>query len=197
MKTAVALTFAVALAFVSAVASGEQSATVSLEMPAALPAEACSQPAWTNASAVWKGVVDKRPSAEVGTQTQKGKEPIPVLSDPPAAEAFDRALKKLLPACGMKLVEKVSDDALVLSAELREFYVGVEKKLLTGKSEARSSVAFMARKGNRSTSVTVGYEIDSKRVRSGNIKQISKALSELFAETLRQITATQEMRELK
>ena len=197
MKTAATFVVAMALVIFCIEARGEQSASVMLEMPAALPAEACPQPAWTNVSAVWKGVVDKRPSPEVGMQTQKGKEPIPVVSEPPATEAFDGALKKLLPACGMKLVEKGTEETLVLSAELREFYVGVEKKLLTGKSEARSSVAFMARKGNRSTSVTVGYEIDSKKVRSGNIKQISKALSELFVETLRQIPATPEMRELK
>jgi Tfp pilus assembly protein PilO len=38
--------------------------------------------------------------------------------------------------------------------------------------------------------------MESKKIRSGDIKQLKKTLEELFTETLKQIPETQEMREL-
>ena len=144
----------------------------------------------------WKGVADKRESEEVGVQTQKGKEEIPIYSEPPLKEIVDNTLKKLFTSCGMKLNVK-GDDATTLSAEIREFYVGVEKKLLTGKSRAVSSIAFLTRHGQQSSTVVVGFEMESKKIRSGKLKQLEKTLNELFIETIKQIPETKEMRELK
>lgn len=169
---------------------------ISLTVPPTLAEEVCRSPVWNGTAVVWGGVVDRRPSPEVGLQTQQGKEALPVVSSPPLAEVFDRALRGLFAACGMKLLGGGTENAPELSAEIRVFSVGVEKKLLTGKSEAKSSIAFLSRRGNRSSSVTVGFEIDSKKIRSGNTKQLEKTLNDLLTETLRQIPATPEMREL-
>ena len=187
----------IALFVVIPAAQAADAVSISLEMPVGLVQQACPAPVWKNTTVVWEGVTDKRPAPEVGVQTQKNKEPIPVVASPSVDKAFDAALRLLLPACGMTFAEKGNADALRLSAEVREFSTNVEKKLVTGKSEAKASVAFHARQGNRSTSVTVGYEIDGKKVRSGNVKQLTQTINELFAETLKQIPATQEMRDLK
>lgn len=166
--------------------------------PPMLVAELCRTPVWNDLPVIWKGVADRRPDLSVGIQIQNNKEPLPVFADPPLAGLFDSALRELFMGCGMKLVEEGGrNDVMILSAEIREFYVGVEKKLLTGKSEARSSIAFNARKGGQSTNVTVGFEIDAKKIRSGKLKQLQSTLGELFGETLRQIVATPEMRALK
>ena len=191
------LALALLLLTLPAAAGAADTATIALEMPVGLVQQACPARVWKNTAVVWKGVTDKRPAPEVGVQTQKNKAPIPVMAEPPIDKAFDVALRQLLPACGMTFAEKAGANALQLSAEVREFSTSVEKKLVTGKSEARSAIAFQARQGNRSTSVTVGYEMTSKKVRSGDIKQLTQTLNELFAETLKQIPATPEMRELK
>lgn len=178
-------------------ATAQEHATIALSAPAGLVQKACPVPAWKYGAVVWKGVVDKRSTPEVGLQIQKNKEPLPVFSSPPIADAFNLALGELLPACGMTLASAGSADSLTVSAELREFYTGVEKKFFTGKSESRASIVFNARRGNSSSSVTVGCELEAKKVRSGNIKQLEKAVNELFSELLKQIPATPEMAELK
>ena len=196
MKRIAAALFIAAL-IIPAAAAAQETPTIALTAPAGLVQQACPQPVWQNASFVWKGVTDKRTSPELGAQTQKGKDPIPVMASPPIAQAFDATLRDLLPACGMKLSDKGGADAIELSAEIREFYTGVEKKFFTGKSTAKSSIAFHTRQGGRSSSVTVGCELESKKVRSGDIKQLQKTVNELFVETLKQIPATQEMKDLK
>lgn len=173
-----------------------ESASISLSVPANLAATACAVPVWKGTEFRWEGVADARPSPEVGLQTQKGEEPIPILAAPPLDRAFDQALQSLFSSCGMKLDGGGIEGIPTLSAEIREFSAGVDKKLLTGKSQAKSSIAFTSRRGGRSQTVTVGYEIDTKKIRSGSTKQLEKALNELFAETLRQIPATPEMRDL-
>lgn len=171
--------------------------SITLSTPPMLAQDSCKVPIWSDAQFIWKGIIDKRPSPEIGLQTQKGKEPIPVMADPPLSQVLDKSLYEIFTACGMKLAENGPDTMPTLSAEIREFYTGVEKKLLTGKSKAKSSIAFTLRKGGQSTSVTVGFEIDSKKIRSGSTKQLQQTLNELLVETLRQIPATPEMRELK
>jgi len=182
---------------IPALSWAESRATVPLSAPSGLAQKVCPAPAWNYGTVVWKGVVDARSSPEIGLQTQKGKDPIPVYSEPAAAAAFDGALRELLPACGMMLSDSGEPDSLVVTAELREFYTGVEKKLFTGKSTSRSAITFKALQGNRSSSVTVGYEMEAKKVRSGNIKQLQRSANELFIETLKQIPETPEMAELK
>ena len=178
-------------------ANAGESIPLALNAPKNITQDACKVPVWKGLAVFWGGVKDKRQAPEIGVQTQKGKEPIPVISNPPLEELFNTALKDMFASCGMKFVSKDGDSILKLSAEIRDFYVGVEKKLLTGKSEAKSSIAFLTLKENQSSSVTVGYEIESKKIRSGDIKQLQKTLDELFAETIKQIPKTQEMKELK
>lgn len=183
--------------FCSGICFASETVSIPLSVPPDLIQEVCKAPVWTNVTAYWKGVTDKRSQPEIGTQTQKGKEPIPVVADPPLTQTFDSALKNLFETCGMKFANKKGSDTLILSAEIRDFFAGVEKKLVTGKSKATSSIAFLAQRGPQSSSVVVGYEMESKKMRSGNIKQLQKTLEELFAETLRQIPETQEMKDLK
>lgn len=176
------------------------SISLSLGPPPMLVAELCKAPVWNNIPVIWKGVADRRPDLSIGIQIQNNKEPLPVFADPPLAGLFDTALRELFSGCGMKLVEEQFEgrnDALTLEAEIREFYVGVEKKFLTGKSEARSSIVFKDRHGGQSTSVTVGFEMDQKKIRSGKLKQLQATLNELFGETLKQIVANPDMRQLK
>lgn len=197
MKTLIAFASLFVILSVSLDASAEDGVNIALTAPADLVSKACPTPVWKDLSVIWNGVKDKRTSPEVGSQTQKGKEPIPVLSNPPLDQVFASALKNLLGACGMKFVSKDSEGALNLSAELKEFYAGVEKKLITGKSTAKSSIVFATSRGGTSSSVTVGYEMESKKIRSGNIKQLTSTLNDLFTATLKQIPATEEMKELK
>lgn len=179
--------------------SAHAASTVSIQLaaPAGIEKEACPVPIWKNLTASWKGVRDSRSSQEIGLQTQKGKEPIQVISLPALDLVFDASLKNLLTACGMKLTTAENGSTLNLSAEIKEFYAGVEKKLLTGKGVAKSSITFIANRGGTSSSVTVGYEMESKKIRSGDIKQLTKTINDLFAETLKQIPATEEMKDLK
>lgn len=179
------------------IASAEDSPKISLNLPAGFVQSICKSPVWNGTRAIWGGVADKRVSQEVGLQTQKGKDAIPVMSNPPVDKAFDSALKEVFTACGMKFVQGENGDVLNISAEIKDFYTGMQKSLVTGKSEAKSSLAFTMRRGNRSMSVTVGYEIESKKIRSGNIKQLSETISELFRETIRQVTVADEMRDLR
>lgn len=200
MKKTLGLCSVATLLFLAAPAVAAEAVQLPLGPPPMLVAEICRTPVWSGLPVIWKGVADRRPDLSVGVQIQGDKEPLPVFADPPLAGLFDSALRELFRGCGMRLVEEQSEgrgDAIVLSAEIREFYVGVEKRLLTGKSRAQSSIAFAARKGGQSTSVTVGFEIDAKKIRSGKLKQLQGTLNELFAETLKQIVATPEMRELK
>lgn len=188
--------FALCALVLTATAFAEEPQSITFQLPENFISDTCKTPAWNNVSVKWEGVVDKRPNPEVGIQIQSGKEPVPVISSPAIDQVFNKALSDLLPACGMKFVDK-DENITRLSVEIREFFTGVQKKLITGKSESLAAITFVARNGGQYSSATVGYEIESKKIRTGNIKQLQKNLNELFAATLRQVPATQEVREIK
>ena len=171
---------------------------IELTLPPHFAAEVCTARQWQDLPVLWGGTKDMRPSQEIGAQMQKGKEPVMVMSKPPLAEVIDAALKQVLGACGMKFVsEDEEGKALKLSAGIRDFYVGVQKGYVTGKSKASSSIEFTGGRGGSMSTVTVGYETETKKMRSGDIKQLTATLNELFAATLRRAATAPEMREFK
>lgn len=173
-----------------------QEVTVPLTVPADLIPKLCAAPIWSGVTVVWKGVSDDRTDKSVGAQMQKGKEPINVMSDPRIEKVMDSALRDLFTTCGMKLVDK-GDVGTKMTVEVKEFYAGVEKKLLTGKAVAKSMLSFMVDQGVKTTTIDVGADMESKEARKGDIKGLTKALNGLLAETLKQVATTSQMRGIR
>ncbi|MBI4410880.1 MAG: hypothetical protein HY541_00145 [Deltaproteobacteria bacterium] len=175
-----------------------QPPTVSLKIADSFVAQTCAIPVWSNLTVVWKGVKDSRAVATVGKQEKKGEIITEVMADPAVETAFDNALKKLLPACGMKLTEKKDENLPTLSVAVEEFFAGEEKKFLTGKAEAQSRLLITAERSGQTTLTTeIGFQIESKKVRRKNIKQLEATLNELFADTLKQVITSPYLRDLK
>lgn len=166
-----------------------QRVSVALRTPSDFVAKTCPSPVWKGTSVSWKGVTDVREEKEIGKQSKKkGKDLVFVDADPPMATVIDSALKELFPACGLKIVSGSKFD-VEMSGEVSEFYAGVEKKLLTGKGMARSNLLFRLKRpgSNIDQTVEVGYEIESKKIRQKDIRQLEKTLNELLSRTLEQI----------
>lgn len=188
-----------ALLMVSTAVQAEEivRAEVALSVAPDFYVQTCSTPVWKGMTAVWKGVSDDRADKIVGLQTKKGQEPVAVTAMPPVDKAFDAALRTLFESCGMKLTDKGDAAATKITVEVKDFYAGVEKKLVTGKAKAKSLLSFLVDQGVRSNTVEVGMEMESKEARKGDIKALTKALNNLFAETLKQVVVTPLLRDLK
>jgi uncharacterized lipoprotein YajG len=198
MNRALVAVAAVLLAvLVGAPAQAVKKEVVALEVPPGLVQEVCTQPVWSGVTAVWRGVTDARPDKAIGMQTKKGKEAIEVFASPSLESVLDKALRQIFTACGMKLVQTPGGEQLRLAVEIKQFYAGVEKKLVTGKAKATSMLTFTADKGIQTKTIDIGNDLESKDVRKGDIKGLTKALNNLLAETLKQVPATRELRELK
>ncbi len=191
----------IALMMVMTVMAGnayaESPQEVALVLPPHFAAEVCAARAWNDLPVVWGGTKDLRPSREIGAQTQKGKEPIMVMAQTPLEQVVDAALQQVLAACGMKFVKEGDGDALKLSAGIREFYVGVEKGLVSGKSKAVSGLEFTGGRGAGASTVSIGYETEAKKIRTGDVKQLTQTLNELFAATIRRAATAPEMKAFK
>lgn len=174
-----------------------EEAKVTLQLPADFMAKTCSVPAWKDLTILWRGVKDVRTEPEIGRQTKKkGKDPISILSEPPLDVVLDRILRDLFSACGIRIL-KEGESERELSAEIVQFYAGVEKRLFTGKSEAKSSLRFILNRGGSLTKTfDVGYELESSRTRQKDIKQLEQTLNELLARTLEQIPKSAYLREM-
>ena len=172
-------------------------ATVTLQLPPDFLAKACSAPPWKDVTVLWQGVKDARSDPEIGRQTKKeGKDPTLILSEPPLDLILDRALRDLFSSCGIRLLTEGNAEK-GLSVEIDEFYAGVEKRFLTGKSVAKSRLKFLVkRNGALTNTVEVGYELESRTVRQKGIKQLEKTLNELLWRTLEQIPQLSSLREL-
>ena len=179
--------------FFSGLVLSQEQVKIDLQVPDKIDQEICPAPIWKNLTVSWDGVQDKRAEPEIGDQVHKKKEPISVLSRTPLSQVFNQALKDLFQKCGMKLVTDGSAP-LHLSAQIREFHAGVKRSFLTGKSDAKSLIAFETRqRAEPGQTIEVGYEMESKRVSQGDIKQLQKALNELFGKTLQTITTTESL----
>ncbi len=197
MKRMIVMLSAMLLASSAAMAQEAAKAEVALSAAPDFYAQACATPVWKGVTAVWRGVADDRADKVVGMQTKKGEEPVAVAAVPSVDKAFDAALRTLFERCGMKLVDKGDAATTKISVEVKDFYAGVEKKLVTGKAKASSMLSFLIDQGVRSNTIEVGMELESKEARKGDIKALTKALNNLFAETLKQVVATPMLRDLK
>jgi uncharacterized lipoprotein YajG len=180
-------------------AQAEPSTIVTLEAPGTLAKQICPQPLWNNITAVWGGVKDERPAPEVGGQDQgKGKDPLSVFSSIPLNQVFDQALRKILPVCGIKLIDSGTDEELHLSIEINDFYSGVNKKFFTSTAKSTSKLTVIAQHSGATTlMVNVGDEIESKRGRQKDVKQMTASLNELLADTIKQMVQSKELQTLK
>jgi uncharacterized lipoprotein YajG len=180
---------------VSPALSASERVPIALKLPEGFVEQLCSAPIWKQRAVVWKGVQDKRTSPELGAQSKKETVIAEVVAEPSLAESFDKALQKILTQCGLKLVSQGNDESTYLSVEVVEFHAGLEKKLLTGKGMAKSRLIL-----NQGTpyggaqTIEIEYEIESKKVRSKSIKQLSQTLNELFQKTLEKIPQIKELR---
>ena len=167
-----------------------ETTSVTLSLSPDFANEICPAPVWKNVTVIWKGVEDKRPALEVGNQEKKGEIETTLLSKPALEKVFDSALQKLFKTCGMKLDGNPKTSS-TLKAEINEFYVGSEKKLLTGKTKAASKLTFimeLTKDGVTTNSKkTVTFNMESKKVRSKDIQQLKETLDTLLYEILSQI----------
>lgn len=175
--------------------SAEEPLKITLSNPPDLTAQTCATPIWRNLEVKWLGVTDGRELKEVGIQTQKNKEPVLIYSDKPLEKVYDDALTDMFSKCGMKFVK--NDDAVQLSVEIREFNAGSSKKFLTGKSDAKSKLAFLTEHNGQTTQVVIGCDLESKNIRQAKLKQLEKTLNTLFVETLKEVFRSTELKDLK
>lgn len=196
LNLALLLLFGCAVPLLISSRAEAQAQTVSLSLPAGFTQSACSAPVWKNTEIYWKGVEDKRGDASVGQQTKNKLAPVEVLAQPELKDVFNSALKRLLPACGLKLADKPSDGTLNLKVEIQQFYAGVDKKIVTGTGKAQSRIAFVGDIANQTTMmVEIGYQIESKKGRKKDIKQLEALLNELLSETLKQVPLSKQLQE--
>ncbi len=181
----------------TAVAADAQNQTISLQPPAGLAQEACPAPIWSGVTAVWGGVTDTRADKAVGTQTKKGEEPIDVSANPPLDQVLNASLKELFAVCGIKFVDKGDANTLKISADIKQFHAGLQKKFFTGSAQASSMLTFTIDKGYASRTVDIGMDMESKDVRKGDIKGLTKALNSLLVATLKEIPAKKQLLDLK
>lgn len=171
--------------------------TLQLNLPAYWEKQVCPSPIWKNQTAVWKGITDNRASQEVGNQ-EVGQENIAVNTSPELTEIFNSNFKKMFTACGLKLSESESEDTMNIAIDINEFYAGVEKKFITGKSKASSKITFTASWANGANkTIDVGYDLESKRIKRKSLRQLQDTLNELLAETVKQLFQSSQMRNLE
>jgi len=190
MKTIVKRILGVSFLLIAVSARAEtERVPVSLKTPPDFIAKTCPAPVWKGTSVLWKGVTDVRGEAEIGRQSKKkGKDVVLVGANPPIEAVVDGVLKDLFPACGVRFLSEGTSD-VTMSGEVVEFYAGVEKKLFTGKGVARSRLLFRLKRQNSNVdqTVEVGYEMEAKKIRQKDIRQLEKTLNELLARTLEQV----------
>lgn len=181
---------------VTGFAQGSES-SVSINVPPNLVSRTCPSAVWGNSTLLWKGVTDSRPAPEIGLQSgKKGKDPVSVLAEPSLEAVLNGVMPDLLSACGIHLVREGKIDREI-SAEVREFHAGVEKGIFTGKGIAKSRITFVVRdRGEIVKTVDVGYEMETKKIRQKNLKQLEETLNELLARTLGEIPQLDGLKEL-
>ena len=168
---------------------------IHLDIPPTFFKEVCPQPIWSK-TIVLDPVKDNREAALIGDQEKKGKETIFVESDKPLTTVFEAALTTLLTTCGVSIVPADATTP-TLSVSIENFYAGVEKKSLTGKAAATSKLTFLENTSNTTTAaVEMGIEMESKRVKRKNIRQLTDVLNQLLKATLAQIPKTKQVQEL-
>jgi len=181
----------------SASAQDTTAASILLKGPdAAKIASLCESQQFKGKKLYWKGVVDGRTEKSVGVQDQKGKESIKVYADPEIATVLSDSLASLFRTCGMDLMKKPEEEGTYLSATLHEFFVDVDKKLVSGTSASKASITFSMDKSGIVQSITLGTEIDSKGMRSRKLKQLQKSADLLLMELIETIAESEDLKKM-
>jgi YajG family uncharacterized lipoprotein len=189
MKDIAKRIFGVVCVLTALTAWAEQRESVTLSLPKDFIKKTCPVPVWKGTTVLWKGIKDAREVPEIGRQSKKkGKDAVLVDSTLPLEVFLDASLKDLLNACGVRIATDGKAD-VTMSGEVREFYVGVEKGLFTGKGVAKSALLFRLNRKNDATdrTVEVGYEMEAKKIRQKDLKQLEETVNELLVRTLEQI----------
>ncbi|HQG13825.1 MAG: putative lipoprotein [bacterium ADurb.Bin270] len=187
------------LLFLSASASAQDTtaASITLTSPdAAKIASLCESQQFKGKKLYWKGVIDGRTEKSVGVQDQKGKESIKVYADPEISAVLSDSLAGLFRTCGMELMKKPEEEGNSLSATLHEFFVDVDKKLMSGISASKASITFSMDRSGIAQSITLGTEIDSKGVRSRKLKQLQKSADLLLMELIEAIAESDDLKKM-
>lgn len=173
-----------------------ESPTVSLKLPDDFFATTCPVAVWNGTKVFLKSVQDGRNVGAVGEQQKGNGESVLIGSEPPLVSVIQDNLKRLLTACGLKMVEKEDVASVLMFVRIEDFYVRGQKKLLTGKTSASSRLLLSLQRtdGTTTRDVEVGYEIADKGLRRKDIRQSEKILNELLANTLAQIPKTEALR---
>lgn len=169
-----------------------------LILPTDFSQEICKVPIWEGKTVLWQGISDLRTDRAVGRQSsKKGENIVEIDAEPPLDRMLESALKDLFQTCGMKLVTSGPYD-VSMAVQIKEFFVGTEKKFVTGKAQAKSQLRFTLkdRYGTAERWVEVGYELESKKIRQKNITQSEETLNNLLTLTLEQVTKVDDLRKL-
>ena len=186
------LFFLIALSlFIATGGSAAEEKSVSLSVPDAFFNTICPQPVWKDKIVIWDGVVDRRSSKLVGLLKRRKKKHIAVAANPPLNKVMDRVLVKLFETCGMKLVKNKEGTAPELSVEIKEFYLGLEKRVFTGKGQAQSRIVFNIEKSGTTNSVALINKLDAKSARSH--KLMKKTLDALLVHILEQVIIIEQL----
>ncbi len=188
------LTVFLSLLFATTLSAQDERVSVALKLPDDFFAKTCPVAIWKDTKVEFLNVSDIRDVREVGRQNASGGKNTVLMDAAPALNfATAEALKRLFTACGLTVVEGgAAKPDVFVGVDIKEFYVAVEKKLVTGKGAATAQIALTVRRAasNSDQTIEVGYEIDDKSIRRKDVRQLEKVLNELFAGLLAQIPKT-------
>ena len=184
------------LFFSSPVLHAQEFESFLLEIDSQFLSKICTPSIWNNLPVVWKGVQDKRIQKEIGVETLRNKNPSYLISKPDLETLFNETLKIFFTKCGIRFIQSKNGDEIELSAEIEEFYATVNRKLITGKGNAKSKIRFLAVRPDQKKGIEVGYELESKDTRQKSLRQLKEMLNELFKKTFEQIAQTKQLKEL-
>ena len=172
--------------------------TVHLQLPENFSSTACPSKPWAQTKVIFQGVKDERGEKQVGEQQQKKAEPLGIFTEPSLEKIFSNALQSTFASCGMVWTKASEDiDYPSLSVSIEDFFVGSNKKWLTGKASAHAQITVTLIQDKRTSSTTITADIDSKKLRQESIKQLQRVLNDLFAQSVTQVLNIQALQELK
>ena len=146
----------------------------------------------------WAGLVDERPEKALALVTKKnGADPVEVYSKPPFQEILSGYLQAVFRQCGMKFEPEGGEGIYEISVSIKKFRAFEEKRLITGKGSAQSSLEIIAKLPGKKITSQIGYQIEFKQGRKSGIKRVKQILTELFQETLKEVINSAQLRSLK
>lgn len=163
--------------------------SVSVTTPDNLVSRICPNgPLWKSVTASLGSIEDFREKDALGILRQRSKEPVDIVSTN-LKKAFADGIKALLTGCGITLTKK-SKATPEFSFEIREFWVDMEKRLVTERGEGKASVVINIFRGPSATeSMTVNYKMEIKSSRKQGTARLEELLSDLLVGLLTQVSS--------